>query len=64
MYLPATGERVYNTGQISQQGWNAHYWSSSTYGTSNGYNLLIESSNVYPSHYFNYAIGFPVRCVR
>ena len=64
LYLPATGHRVYNTGQVGLQGTNGLYWSTSVYDSIDGYRVFFTSSAVTPSDRAYYANAYSVRCVR
>ncbi|MBQ8992232.1 InlB B-repeat-containing protein, partial [Candidatus Saccharibacteria bacterium] len=47
----------------SSLGSYGYYWSSSVYGTVNGYRLLFSSSAVYPQDSYYKYYGYAVRCV-
>ena len=54
----------WNSSSASYRGNNAYYWSSTANGSNSAYNLLLNSSNLYPGTYNNYKrYGFTVRCV-
>jgi uncharacterized protein (TIGR02145 family) len=62
-FLPAAGCRD-NSGSAGNQGSFGYYWSSEAYSSSYGYYLNFTSFYVYPLRSGDYAVGFPVRCVR
>ena len=61
--LPAAGFRNNTNGALNNVGTNGYYWSSTADGTTNAWNLWINSggSNV---NAHNRAFGFSVRCVQ
>jgi hypothetical protein len=64
MFLPAAGYRNDSNGQVSSQGTNGCYWSSTAYSSTLGYGLGFSSSRVNPSGNDDRSSGFSVRCVR
>ena len=62
--IPASGNRNYTSGGISNVGSNGYYWCASTYSTTNAYILTFRASTVNPSNGTNRTNGFCVRCVR
>ena len=44
-------------------GGSGYWWSSTASSGSDGYNLALNGSALYPAHSFNRLIGFSVRCV-
>jgi hypothetical protein len=61
VFIPASGLRNYNTGQLLYAGNNGFYWSRSSYNGSNGWNLYV-AGGTYPSNNTR-TYGFSVRCV-
>ena len=61
-FIPASGYRNNNNGQLNNVGNNGNYWSGSPNGT-NGYNLNFNNGNVNPANNNNRSNGFSVRCV-
>ena len=60
--LPAAGYRLNTNGALFYHGYYGYYWSS-TENSSNAYNLVFDSSNVYPANTNTRAYGFSVRCI-
>ena len=67
LQLPFAGYRNYYVGNVSGQGFNAFYWSSSPRGGStpkHAWSLYFDSSYVSPSSYDSRANGQSVRCFK
>jgi len=62
-FYPAAGYRNSSSGALQSVASLVGYWSGSPSG-SNGYNLVFDSSNVYPAGNNYRAYGFSVRCVQ
>jgi uncharacterized protein (TIGR02145 family) len=66
LFLPASGERSYSSGALSNAGTRGYYLSSTYYNTSytNTYTMYFNSSEVYAGNSSTYkARGFSARCV-
>lgn len=59
--LPLSGYRY--GGSTYSQGSYGYYWSSVAYNNNYAYNLLLNSSDVYPQDYYSKWNGFTVRCI-
>ena len=53
----------YDTGGALSLGSGGSYWSRTAYSAQNGYDLRMNTTGVYPSHYYYKYYGFAVRCV-
>ena len=61
LFLPAGGERMYDTAALSGVGTNGWYWVSTISGISAGY-LSFSIVNINPNFYLVRAMGYSIRC--
>lgn len=63
LFLPATGWRDGYTTRMSNIGYAALYWASTSNGTDNAFALGIQSDNVRVDSYIVRNVGLPIRCI-
>ena len=64
IWYPASGSRNYDVGALSLVGYYGYYWSVTLFGY-NAYSLYFDNNGyVYPTYYYNRALGFSVRCFK
>ncbi|MDX8571849.1 hypothetical protein OZ666_09155 [Elizabethkingia sp. HX QKY] len=61
LFLPATGYRSFNNGQLGGRGFGAEYWSSGILGT-NGSSLLVTNGNA-TMGIGSRTLGMAIRCI-
>ena len=61
IFLPASGCRYYNSGELCLIGSYGYYWSCASFSQSNARNLHFNSGGVYPLNNYIRAYGFSVR---
>jgi len=65
IFLPAVGNRHFNTGIQNLQGVHGAYWSSTQFNSSSGYRLRLDSDGTeFILVGDSKTYGFSVRCVR
>jgi len=67
LHMPFAGYRDFSTADLSDQGSDGYYWSSSPYGSDypdSAHRLDLDSSSVYADYISPRAYGFSVRCFK
>jgi uncharacterized protein (TIGR02145 family) len=62
LFLPAAGYRSSSSASLGNAGTSGYYWSTTVPGT-NAYDVLFNSSSVYPGSSYNRTSGLSVRCL-
>jgi hypothetical protein len=62
VFFPASG--YYNGTTLNGRGSGGYYWSSTYYSETNARSLFFDSSEVFPTNYYNRRLGFTVRAVQ
>lgn len=61
IFLPASGCRYYNSGELCLIGSCGYYWSCASFSQSHAHLLSFDSFSVYPLDKYNRAVCFSVR---
>jgi len=64
IFVPSGGYRAYNTGSLTIQGTDGHFWSSTQYSSTEGYYYGFNNSANNPNNNREKATGFNIRCVQ
>ena len=62
--LPFAGNRNYSSANVSNQGTDGYYWSSSQYDANNAYYLYFYSTVLNPQNHRYRTYGFSIRCFK
>lgn len=63
LFLPGSGERDYQTGNLVTPGYMGYYWSSTPNNIPNGYHILYSKDGITRAAGLNRMYGFSVRCM-
>jgi len=63
LFLPATGQRSYNTGALGFRGRLGYYWSSTPFGTVSAWGLAVFNTGANTKNEYGRTIGHSIRCI-